>query len=132
MRRALDLAARGLGETSPNPSVGAVILDPAGQTVGAGRTAPVGGPHAEVVALAQAGERARGGTAVVSLEPCDHTGRTGPCTQALLAAGIARVVFGVGAPDRLPRAEPTRCGPRGSTSSRGYAGRTRPTCTGTG
>src|SRR4051794_2528091 len=99
MRRALALAARGLGETSPNPSVGAVILDPAGQTVGAGRTAPVGGPHAEVVALAQAGERARGGTAVVSLEPCDHTGRTGPCTQALLAAGIARVVVAVRDPD---------------------------------
>jgi diaminohydroxyphosphoribosylaminopyrimidine deaminase/5-amino-6-(5-phosphoribosylamino)uracil reductase len=99
MRRALDLAARGLGETSPNPSVGAVILDPAGRTVGEGRTAPVGGPHAEVVALAQAGGRARGGTAVVSLEPCDHTGRTGPCTQALLAAGIARVVVAVRDPD---------------------------------
>src|SRR2546430_7177949 len=68
MRRALDLAARGLGETSPNPSVGAVILDPAGQTVGAGRTAPVAGPHAEVVALAQAGGRARGRTAVGTLE----------------------------------------------------------------
>src|SRR5256885_10735847 len=99
MRRALDIAARGLGETSPNPSVGAVILDPSGATVGEGRTAPVGGPHAEVVALAQAGGRARGGTAVVSLEPCDHTGRTGPCTQALLAAGIARVVVAVRDPD---------------------------------
>jgi diaminohydroxyphosphoribosylaminopyrimidine deaminase/5-amino-6-(5-phosphoribosylamino)uracil reductase len=99
MRRALDLAARGLGETSPNPSVGAVILDPSGATVGEGRTAPVGGPHAEVVALAQAGERARGGTAVVTLEPCDHTGRTGPCSQALLKAGIARVVVAVRDPD---------------------------------
>ena len=77
MRRALDLAARGLGETSPNPSVGAVILDAAGEPVGEGRTAPVGGPHAEIVALAQAGARARGGTAVVTLEPCNHTGRTG-------------------------------------------------------
>jgi len=95
MRRALDLAARGLGETSPNPSVGAVILDLSGQPVGEGRTAPAGGPHAEVVALGRAGTRARGGTAVVTLEPCDHTGRTGPCTRALLAAGIARVVFAV-------------------------------------
>jgi len=95
MRRALDLAARGLGETSPNPSVGAVIIDASGETVGEGRTAPAGGPHAEVVALAQAGARARGGTAVVTLEPCDHTGRTGPCTRALLEAGIGRVVVAV-------------------------------------
>jgi diaminohydroxyphosphoribosylaminopyrimidine deaminase / 5-amino-6-(5-phosphoribosylamino)uracil reductase len=101
MRRALALGALGLGETSPNPSVGAVILDPSGTPVGAGRTAPAGGPHAEVVALAEAGPRARGGTAVVTLEPCDHTGRTGPCTQALLAAGIARVVFGVADPNVL-------------------------------
>jgi len=99
MRRALELAALGLGGTSPNPSVGAVILTPSGEPVGEGRTAPVGGPHAEVVALARAGGRARGGTAVVTLEPCDHTGRTGPCTRALLAAGIARVVVGVRDPD---------------------------------
>jgi diaminohydroxyphosphoribosylaminopyrimidine deaminase/5-amino-6-(5-phosphoribosylamino)uracil reductase len=101
MDRALDLAAAGLGETSPNPSVGAVILDRSGEIVGTGRTAPVGGPHAEVVALTQAGERARGATAVVTLEPCDHTGRTGPCTQALIAAGIARVVVAVRDPDAL-------------------------------
>ena len=101
MRRALALAALGLGETSPNPSVGAVILAASGEPVGEGRTAPAGGPHAEVVALARAGARARGGTAVVTLEPCDHTGRTGPCTQALLAAGIARVVVGVRDPDAL-------------------------------
>src|SRR5256714_13856602 len=99
MRRALALAARGLGETSPNPSVGAVILDASGTPVGEGRTAPVGGPHAEGVALAQAGQPARRGTAVVTLEPCDPTGRTGPCTQALLAAGIARVVVAVRDPD---------------------------------
>src|SRR5256714_12777107 len=99
MRRALALAARGLGETSPNPSVGAVILDASGTPVGEGRTAPVGGPHAEVGAPAPAGERARGGTPVVTLEPCDPTGRTGPCTQALLAAGIARVVVAVRDPD---------------------------------
>ena len=101
MRRALALAALGLGETSPNPSVGAVILAASGEPVGEGRTAPAGGPHAEVVALARAGARARGGTAVVTLEPCDHTGRTGPCTQALLAAGIACVVVGVRDPDAL-------------------------------
>ena len=101
MDRALDLAAAGLGETSPNPSVGAVILSRPGEPVGEGRTAPVGGPHAEVVALTQAGERARGATAVVTLEPCDHTGRTGPCTQALIAAGIARVVVAVRDPDAL-------------------------------
>jgi diaminohydroxyphosphoribosylaminopyrimidine deaminase/5-amino-6-(5-phosphoribosylamino)uracil reductase len=72
-----------------------VILDAAGEVVGEGCTAPVGGPHAEVAALSEAGARARGGTAVVTLEPCDHTGRTGPCTAALLRAGIARVVVGV-------------------------------------
>jgi diaminohydroxyphosphoribosylaminopyrimidine deaminase / 5-amino-6-(5-phosphoribosylamino)uracil reductase len=99
MGRALQLAAAGLGETSPNPSVGAVILDATGRVAGEGRTAPPPGPHAEVQALAQAGDRARGGTAVVTLEPCDHTGRTGPCSVALLRAGIARVVVGVPDPD---------------------------------
>lgn len=100
MRRAIALAARGLGTTSPNPVVGCVLLDPTGQIVGEGFHAYAGGPHAEMVALAQAGERARGGTAVITLEPCDHTGRTGPCTGALIRAGIARVVIGV--PDPNP------------------------------
>ena len=95
MERAIALAARGLGTTSPNPVVGAVILDPAGQVAGEGWHERAGGPHAEVVALAAAGERARGGTAVVTLEPCAHTGRTGPCTGALVAAGLARVVYAV-------------------------------------
>jgi diaminohydroxyphosphoribosylaminopyrimidine deaminase/5-amino-6-(5-phosphoribosylamino)uracil reductase len=95
MRRAIALAARGLGTTSPNPVVGCVLLDTAGVVVGEGFHAYAGGPHAEIVALAQAGERARGGTAVVTLEPCCHTGRTGPCTGALLHAGVARVVFAV-------------------------------------
>ncbi len=99
MRRALALAAEGLGSTSPNPSVGCVVLDAAGTLVGEGRTAPPGGPHAEVVALRAAGGRAHGGTAVVTLEPCDHTGRTGPCTTALLAAGVTRVVVAVRDPD---------------------------------
>jgi diaminohydroxyphosphoribosylaminopyrimidine deaminase/5-amino-6-(5-phosphoribosylamino)uracil reductase len=98
MRRAIALAARGLGTTSPNPVVGCILLDPAGEVVGEGFHAYAGGPHAEIVALAQAGERARGGTAVVTLEPCNHTGRTGPCAQALIAAGITRVVVAVDDP----------------------------------
>lgn len=92
LRRAAALSVRALGSTSPNPPVGAVVLDAAGQVVGEGWTRPPGGAHAEVVALGQAGPRAAGGTAVVTLEPCRHTGRTGPCTTALLEAGIARVV----------------------------------------
>jgi diaminohydroxyphosphoribosylaminopyrimidine deaminase/5-amino-6-(5-phosphoribosylamino)uracil reductase len=100
MRRAIALAARGLGTTSPNPVVGCVLLDPDGEIVGEGFHAYAGGPHAEIVALAQAGNRAKGGTAVVTLEPCDHTGRTGPCTHALIQAGIARVVVAV--PDPNP------------------------------
>nr|WP_086019890.1 bifunctional diaminohydroxyphosphoribosylaminopyrimidine deaminase/5-amino-6-(5-phosphoribosylamino)uracil reductase RibD [Wenjunlia vitaminophila] len=95
MRRAVGLAARGLGATSPNPVVGCVVLDAAGEVVGEGWHQRAGGPHAEVHALRAAGERARGGTAVVTLEPCDHTGRTGPCSQALIGAGIARVVYAV-------------------------------------
>jgi len=101
MARARELGANVLGTTSPNPAVGAVILDPHGTTVGEGATATPGGPHAEVTALAQAGELARGGTAVVTLEPCAHTGRTGPCADALLAAGIARVIVAVPEPTEL-------------------------------
>ena len=93
MRSALAASSRVLGATSPNPPVGAVALDPDGALVGVAATAPPGGPHAEVQALRAAGERARGGTVAVTLEPCRHTGRTGPCTQALLAAGVRRVVF---------------------------------------
>ena len=84
MTRAVELAARGLGRTAPNPVVGCVVLDAAGQVVGEGWHERAGGPHAEVMALAEAGDAARGGTAVVTLEPCRHTGRTGPCTGALL------------------------------------------------
>ncbi len=96
MRRALELSRSVLGTTSPNPPVGAVILDADGRLVGEGATQPVGGPHAEVQALAQAG--GRGATAVVTLEPCNHTGRTGPCAQALVEAGITRVAFGCADP----------------------------------
>jgi diaminohydroxyphosphoribosylaminopyrimidine deaminase/5-amino-6-(5-phosphoribosylamino)uracil reductase len=101
MVRALELGLVALGTTSPNPPVGAVILDAAGRVVGEGCTQPPGGPHAEIVALAAAGTAARGGTAVSTLEPCNHTGRTGPCSYALLAAGVARVVYAVPDPTTL-------------------------------
>ena len=101
MARARELGAGVLGTTSPNPAVGAVVLAPDGTPVGEGATAPPGGPHAEVTALAQAGARARGGTAVLTLEPCAHTGRTGPCVDALVSAGVARVVIAVPEPTEL-------------------------------
>jgi diaminohydroxyphosphoribosylaminopyrimidine deaminase/5-amino-6-(5-phosphoribosylamino)uracil reductase len=96
MQRALELARRGIAVSSPNPAVGCVILDRAGQVVGEGWHEYDLVDHAEVVALKvaaqHAGERLRGGTAYVTLEPCNHTGRTGPCTEALIAAGLGRVV----------------------------------------
>jgi diaminohydroxyphosphoribosylaminopyrimidine deaminase/5-amino-6-(5-phosphoribosylamino)uracil reductase len=96
MQRALELARRGIGLCSPNPVVGCVILDRAGQVVGEGWHEYDLLDHAEVVALREAwqhaGERVRGGTAYVTLEPCNHTGRTPPCTGALIDAGVARVV----------------------------------------
>ncbi|GAA0471690.1 riboflavin biosynthesis protein RibD [Actinoplanes capillaceus] len=98
MCRAVAQAARGLGTTSPNPVVGCLLLGPDGDVVGEGFHAYAGGPHAEIVALAQAGERARGGTCVVTLEPCNHTGRTGPCSEALISAGVRRVVIAVDDP----------------------------------
>ncbi|MGK5451066.1 bifunctional diaminohydroxyphosphoribosylaminopyrimidine deaminase/5-amino-6-(5-phosphoribosylamino)uracil reductase RibD [Streptomyces radiopugnans] len=103
MRRAVALSARGLGSTSPNPVVGCVVLDAAGRIVGEGWHRRAGGPHAEVHALAEAGEAARGGTAVVTLEPCDHTGRTGPCSRALIDAGVTRVVYAVADPTPAAR-----------------------------
>ncbi|MFH9084849.1 bifunctional diaminohydroxyphosphoribosylaminopyrimidine deaminase/5-amino-6-(5-phosphoribosylamino)uracil reductase RibD [Streptomyces sp. NPDC017673] len=99
MRRAVELAATALGRTSPNPVVGCVVLGADGTPAGEGFHRGAGQPHAEVEALAAAGERARGGTAVVTLEPCAHQGRTGPCAEALLRAGIARVVYAVPDPD---------------------------------
>jgi diaminohydroxyphosphoribosylaminopyrimidine deaminase / 5-amino-6-(5-phosphoribosylamino)uracil reductase len=93
MRRALDLARTPGIPLGPNPRVGAVLLAPDGTTLAEGVHRGAGTPHAEVDALARAGDRARGGTAVVTLEPCNHTGRTGPCAQALLEAGVTRVVF---------------------------------------
>jgi diaminohydroxyphosphoribosylaminopyrimidine deaminase/5-amino-6-(5-phosphoribosylamino)uracil reductase len=100
MRHALTLAARGLGRTGSVPSVGCVIVAPNGHIVGRGRTAENGRPHAEAVALAQAGNAARGATAYVSLEPCAHIGSKGPpCADALVNAGIARVVIAMTDPD---------------------------------
>ncbi|WP_338100847.1 bifunctional diaminohydroxyphosphoribosylaminopyrimidine deaminase/5-amino-6-(5-phosphoribosylamino)uracil reductase RibD [Ruania albidiflava] len=121
LRRALALSRRGLGRVSPNPAVGCVLLDRAGTVAGEGWHVRAGGAHAEVLALQDAAARAAGrpaagsgpthasagagvlgGTAVVTLEPCAHTGRTGPCTTALLAAGISRVVYAA--------ADPVHCG----------------------
>lgn len=99
MALAIETSRAAMGVSSPNPPVGAVILDRDGAVVGVGHTQPLGGPHAEVMALRAAGDAARGGTAVVTLEPCNHTGRTGPCSQALLDAGIARVRYGVADPN---------------------------------
>ncbi len=100
MRRALELAAQGAGYVEPNPMVGAVVVDDHLQCLGEGFHQQFGGPHAEVHALREAGERARGATLYVTLEPCCHHGKTPPCTAAVLAAGIKRVV--VAALDPFP------------------------------
>ncbi len=92
LRRALELARAAVGLVSPNPAVGAVVVDQAGNEVGAGTHIYDRIKHAEVLALEQAGERARGGTLYLNLEPCSHQGRTGPCADAIIAAGIRRVV----------------------------------------
>jgi diaminohydroxyphosphoribosylaminopyrimidine deaminase/5-amino-6-(5-phosphoribosylamino)uracil reductase len=93
MRRALELAATTGVPTGPNPRVGCVLLDDGGRTVAEGFHRGAGTPHAEAAALTRAGAAARGATAVVTLEPCNHTGRTGPCARALVRAGVRRVVF---------------------------------------
>ena len=98
MRSALALARRGLGNTWPNPAVGCVVVKD-GRVVGRAVTAPGGRPHAETVALQMAGAAARGATAYVTLEPCCHWGQTAPCTDALIGAGVARVVIGAKDPD---------------------------------
>src|SRR5579859_26429 len=98
MRLALREAALALGRTSPNPAVGCVIVR-AGKVVGRGRTQPPGQAHAEVMALADAGKAAKGATAYVTLEPCNHVGRTGKCSEALISAGIKRVVIGMRDPN---------------------------------
>jgi len=102
MAEALALAARGLYTTTPNPRVGAVVVRD-GAVVGRGFHERAGGPHAETIALAEAGERARGATAYVTLEPCSHHGRTPPCADALVAAGVSRVVAAMADPNPLAR-----------------------------
>ncbi|USX56678.1 bifunctional diaminohydroxyphosphoribosylaminopyrimidine deaminase/5-amino-6-(5-phosphoribosylamino)uracil reductase RibD [Lentzea sp. HUAS12] len=102
MALAIAESERVRGTTSPNPPVGCVILDENGEAVGFGGTQPVGGPHAEVMALKEAGTKAQGGTAVVTLEPCAHYGRTPPCAEALVEAGIKHVIHAVSDPN--PRA----------------------------
>ncbi len=92
MRRALELARAGVGLVSPNPAVGAVVVDASGREVGAGTHTYDGVKHAEILALEQAGHAARGGTLYLNLEPCSHQGRTGPCADAVIAAGISRVI----------------------------------------
>jgi diaminohydroxyphosphoribosylaminopyrimidine deaminase/5-amino-6-(5-phosphoribosylamino)uracil reductase len=101
MRRALELARRGIGLCSPNPAVGCVILTSGGELAGEGWHEYDRRDHAEVVAIGDAGEKARGGTAYVTLEPCNHTGRTGPCSEALIAAGVRRVVVATDDPNPL-------------------------------
>jgi diaminohydroxyphosphoribosylaminopyrimidine deaminase / 5-amino-6-(5-phosphoribosylamino)uracil reductase len=99
LRMALALGRRHLGRTAPNPAVGAVVVSRSGLVVGTGTTATGGRPHAERLALEQAGEAARGGCLYVTLEPCVHHGKTPPCTEAILASGIARVVCALRDPD---------------------------------
>ncbi|HYJ69535.1 MAG TPA: bifunctional diaminohydroxyphosphoribosylaminopyrimidine deaminase/5-amino-6-(5-phosphoribosylamino)uracil reductase RibD [Nocardioidaceae bacterium] len=101
MRRALDAAREPTQRISPNPRVGCVLLDPTGRILAVGRHQGPGTPHAEADALTLAGPAASGATAVVTLGPCDHHGRTGPCTDALIAAGVARVVYAADDPNPL-------------------------------
>jgi diaminohydroxyphosphoribosylaminopyrimidine deaminase/5-amino-6-(5-phosphoribosylamino)uracil reductase len=101
MRLAVEQAEHVKGATYPNPPVGAVILDADGKVAGVGATEPPGGAHAEIVALRRAGGKAQRGTAVVTLEPCNHHGRTPPCVDALLAAGVSSVVYGVADPNPM-------------------------------
>jgi diaminohydroxyphosphoribosylaminopyrimidine deaminase / 5-amino-6-(5-phosphoribosylamino)uracil reductase len=103
MARALELAARGLGSVEPNPPVGAVLVDDQHNLIAEGWHHRFGGPHAEIEALAQAGDRSRGATLFVTLEPCCHQGKTGPCTEAIARAGIRKVV--VAARDPFPKVD---------------------------
>lgn len=99
MRQALDLARQGTALTSPNPRVGAVVVNTAGEVLGSGFHTYEGMKHAEVLALERAGEKARGGTLYLNLEPCCHQGRTGPCTEVVIASGVKRVVIGMTDPN---------------------------------
>src|SRR5437667_4659031 len=99
MDRALFLAARGRGRMSPNPMVGAVVVSPDGVIVGQGYHERAGEPHAEIRALDAAGSHARGATLYSTLEPCSHVGRTGPCVERIVDAGVARVIAAVEDPN---------------------------------
>jgi diaminohydroxyphosphoribosylaminopyrimidine deaminase/5-amino-6-(5-phosphoribosylamino)uracil reductase len=101
MGQALKLAELGINTTTPNPAVGCVLIGADGNLVGQGYHQQAGGPHAEVFALREAGDKARGATAYVTLEPCNHQGRTGPCSQALIDAGVHRVVYAMQDPNPL-------------------------------
>jgi diaminohydroxyphosphoribosylaminopyrimidine deaminase/5-amino-6-(5-phosphoribosylamino)uracil reductase len=116
--RAVRLASRGHGGAEPNPMVGCVIVDPEGRVVGEGFHARCGGPHAEIEALRAAGGRARGATAVVTLEPCAHRGRTGPCADALIEAGVARVLYAVPDPNPIARGGAARLREAGIAAER--------------
>lgn len=119
MRLAVEQADRVKGGTYPNPPVGAVILDADGQVAGVGATQPPGGPHAEVMALRRAGSKAAGGTAVVTLEPCNHQGRTPPCVDALLTAEVSAVVYAVADPNPVAAGGAARLEEAGVTVTAG-------------
>ena len=119
MRLAIEQAQRAKGATYPNPPVGAVILSADGEVVGVGATAPTGGPHAEIAALQEAAGRAAGGTAVITLEPCNHHGRTPPCVDALLAANVAAVVYAVADPNPVAAGGAQRLRAAGVTVTEG-------------
>lgn len=118
MQLALRLAEEGIYRTSPNPRVGCVLVDASQQIIGQGSTQRAGGPHAEVMALRDArarGHSTQGATAYITLEPCSHHGRTGPCCDALVEAGIARVVASLGDPNPAsPAKGSSACALRGS------------------
>src|SRR6516164_9019961 len=97
--RAFFLGERGRGRTNPNPVVGAVVVSPRGIVVGQGAHLEAGGPHAEVIALDQAGSDARDSTLYCTLEPCSHVGRTGPCVERIVGSGVKRVVFPIRDPN---------------------------------
>ncbi|WP_326546896.1 bifunctional diaminohydroxyphosphoribosylaminopyrimidine deaminase/5-amino-6-(5-phosphoribosylamino)uracil reductase RibD [Mycolicibacterium sp. ND9-15] len=119
MRLAIQHAENVKGATYPNPPVGAVILDRDGEVAGVGATEPPGGPHAEVLALRRAGERAVGGAVVVTLEPCNHHGRTPPCVDALVAAGVSTVVYAVADPNPVAAGGAARLADTGLTVTAG-------------
>nr|WP_090345638.1 bifunctional diaminohydroxyphosphoribosylaminopyrimidine deaminase/5-amino-6-(5-phosphoribosylamino)uracil reductase RibD [Mycolicibacterium malmesburyense]CRL78134.1 riboflavin biosynthesis protein RibD [Mycolicibacterium malmesburyense] len=119
MRLAIQQAEKVKGTTYPNPPVGAVILDRDGEVAGVGGTEPPGGPHAEILALRRAGDRAVGGTVVVTLEPCNHHGRTPPCVDALVAAGVSAVAYAVVDPNPIAAGGAARLADAGVTVTAG-------------